>query len=56
MKRTCLQKNTNMDEQNTCEFHLEDNSLNERPFDPKEIQFVKSFVQMKAKVSCNVVQ
>jgi hypothetical protein len=61
MKRTCLQINTtcpdlmgiedqrklNTDEQNTCEFHPDDMSFNDRLFDPKEIQHVKCFVQMK---------
>jgi hypothetical protein len=61
MKRTCLQKNTtcpdlagikdqrklNTDEQNTSEFHPDDISFNERSFDPKDIQHIKSFVQMK---------
>ena len=54
MKRTCLQKNTieyqcklNTNEQNTCEFHPDENSFNELPFNPKDIQHVKSFVQMK---------
>jgi hypothetical protein len=54
MSRTCLKKNTienqwnkaklNTDEQDTCEFHLDENSFNEQLFDPKDIQYVKSFV------------
>ncbi|NLU38403.1 MAG: hypothetical protein GXX78_05870 [Bacteroidales bacterium] len=48
MKRTYLQKNTNTDEQNTCEFHPGENSFNEQPFVPKDIQYVKSFIQMKS--------
>jgi hypothetical protein len=57
MKRTCLQNNTTTYEQNSCEFHLSaaklwqadpvENLLNEGLFDPKEIQQVKSFFQMK---------
>jgi hypothetical protein len=47
MKRTCLLKNTNTDEQNTCEFHLVEISFNNRIFDPKDIQQVKCFVRMK---------
>jgi glutaminyl-peptide cyclotransferase len=61
MKRTCLQKNTtcsdssgiedqrklNTNEQNTCEFHLDDLLFNDLIFDPKVIQHVKRFVQMK---------
>src|SRR5574344_210422 len=41
----------NTDEQNTCEFHPDDNSFNERPFDPKDIQYVKSFVKMNNKIT-----
>jgi hypothetical protein len=48
MKRTCLQKNTNTDEQNTCEFHPAENLLEEHHFNPKDIQQVKSFVWMKS--------
>jgi len=54
MKRTCLKKNTNTDKLATCEFscnngtgYPDKNSFNEQPFDPKDIQYVKSFVQMK---------
>jgi hypothetical protein len=47
LKRTCLQKNTNTHEQTTCEFHPDEISLKVRPFDPKDIQYVKSFGQMK---------
>jgi len=47
MKRTCLQRNTNTDEQNTCEFHLAEIPFEGQLFDPREIQEVKSFVQMK---------
>jgi iron complex outermembrane receptor protein len=49
MKRTCLQKNTDTDEQNTCEFHPDKISLREYHYDPREIQQVKSYVQMKFK-------
>jgi hypothetical protein len=38
MKRTCLQKNTNTDEQNTCEFHLAEILLEEQLFYPKDNQ------------------
>jgi len=47
MKRTCLKINTNTNEQDTCELHLDENSFKEQPFDPKDIQCVKSFVPMK---------
>lgn len=47
MKRTCLQKNTNTEEQNTCEFHPDDYSFNERPLFPVDFKHVKSFAQMK---------
>ncbi len=47
MKRTYLQKNTYTDEQAPCEFHPDENSFNEQPFDPKDIQCVKNIVQMK---------
>jgi hypothetical protein len=61
IKRACLQKNTtcldslgNTDEQNSGEFsrmigagYPADNSFEERPCHPKEIQLFKSFVQMK---------
>ncbi len=54
MKRTCLQKNTtcpdlsrNTHVQTTCELHPDVNILKDRPFDPKGIQYVKSFVRMK---------
>jgi hypothetical protein len=60
MKRTCLQKNTNTVEQNTCEFHLSaaklrqagpaETSIKERLFDPKDNQLVKSFVRMKISI------
>jgi len=59
MKRTCLQENTNTDEQSrwllgSCEFpacrtgwHPVEILFKEQYFDPKEIQQVKSFVRMK---------
>jgi hypothetical protein len=47
MKRTCLQKSTYTDEQNMCEFHPEGILLKEQHFNPKDIQQVKSFKQMK---------
>ena len=47
MKRTCLQKSTNTDEHNLCEFHPSGILLKEGSFDPNEIQQVKSFVRMK---------
>jgi len=59
MKLKCLHKNTNCpdssgntDEQNICDTdsyrnHLGKISFKERPFVPKDIQYVKSFVQMK---------
>jgi len=55
MKRTCLQRNTNTDEQNTCEFHLVEIPLEGQLFDPKEIQQVKSYVQMKNYSTQNLV-
>ena len=42
-----MQKNANTDEKNTCEFHPVEISLNEQPFVPNDIQYVKSFIQMK---------
>ena len=53
MKRTCLELNT--DEQNICEFHLDDNSFNERPFDQKDIQHVKISVKMKNRIYTLIV-
>jgi hypothetical protein len=52
MKRTCLQKNTNTNEQTrctsgTCEFHPVKPSVKELCFDPTGTQQVKSFVLMK---------
>jgi predicted dehydrogenase len=47
MKRTCMQKNTNPDNQNSFEFHPVEILFKEGLFDPKGIQQVKSFVQMK---------
>ncbi|MFA9390378.1 MAG: two-component regulator propeller domain-containing protein [Prolixibacteraceae bacterium] len=54
MKRTSLQKNTNTDEQNTCEFpvcrtgrHSDKILFDEQYFNPIDNQTVKSFVWMK---------
>jgi len=49
MKRTCLQGDTNTDEQNTCEFHPAEILFRNDLFDTKEIQQVEDFVQMKVK-------
>jgi hypothetical protein len=54
MKRTCLQKNTNTDGQNSCEFHPIKIILDDVLFDPKEIQQVKSFVRMKSYKISNI--
>ncbi|HPR31499.1 MAG TPA: GIY-YIG nuclease family protein [Prolixibacteraceae bacterium] len=55
MKRTCLQKNSNTFEKTTCDpdgyrDHPDENQLKEQPFDPKDIQNVKSSVWMKSKI------
>jgi len=47
MKRTYSQRNTNMDEQNTCEFHPVEILFKEQHFDPKGIQHIKCFLRMK---------
>ena len=47
MKRTCLHKNTNTDEHNTCELHRVEIDVKELLFDPKGNQINKCFVQMK---------
>jgi len=47
MKRTCLQTNSNTDEQNLCEFHLDEISFKKRLYDLKDIQQINSFVGMK---------
>ena len=47
MKRTCLQRNTNTDEQNSCEFHPVEDLSKEFVYNPDVNKQVKSSEWMK---------
>jgi len=56
VKRTCLHKNTNTHEQNSCEFHPAKIPVKEQWFYPKGTQQVRSLVQMKIAIAALILE